>query len=149
MREIASIVALLITSAWPTALMAEEQFEARHPFLYLSVPLTASSKPNQPLAELGFAIRQSHSPASEYSSSSRQLQLVNFAFSSRGLRNWSAFGVDMTKLRARSDSSEEAESPYGLVHAVILVGALAVAAAIVEADCAMQASPQSTRDWLC
>ena len=131
MRRIAPIVAFLILGSWPTVLMAEEQFEARHPSLYLSVPLTAWSKPNQPLAELGFAIRESHSSPSEYSGSSRQLQLVNFAFSSRGLRNWSAFGIDMTKLHANGDSSDKAEGSTGpgpLVVVGAVVGAVLVTA---------------------
>lgn len=146
----AFFVALLITSAWPTGLMADDQFEARHPFLYLSAPLTGVSKPNQPLVEIGFAIRKSSTFATGDFHSSRHLPLVRLAFTGQGLRNWSALGIDMTKLHANDDSSDGTESPSGLRRAVMVGGvALLITAAIVSADCSTRASPRSTRDWLC
>lgn len=150
MRKILFVVALLITSVWSNVLLAEERFDAHHPFLYVSVPLAAASKPNQPLAELGFAIRQSYGLTSAYSDASRQLPLVNLTFTSQGLRNWSAFGIDVTKLRANGDSASDAEdavhvNPLFVMLGTMLVGGLvALAIANSAAESAAGAAPDFT-----
>ena len=130
MRRIVSVIALLMVSAWPNILLAKEQFDTHHPFLYVSVPLAAVSKPNQPLAELGFAIRQSNGLMTTYSDSSRQLPLVNLTFTSQGLRSWSAFGIDVTKLSANVDSASEAEN-LPAVNPAVWVGAILLGAALI------------------
>jgi hypothetical protein len=133
MRKIVFAIATLIISAGSNVLLAAEQFDTHHPFFYVSVPLTAVSKPNQPLAELGFAIRQSDGLMTAYSDSSRQLPMVNLTFTSQGLRNWSAFGIDVTKLGVNGNASVEAEDVPAAHPVVLIVGGILLAGLVVYA----------------